>query len=82
MSLFRKRKQQTVVKDPVEQKFGAMMELIKDLPKTDYNRLKKAMDLGWQSYQTVRNVKTDDEKEYGDIDLAELKLTEARNDKD
>ena len=51
-----------------------MMDLVKDLSRSDYNRLKKAMDLGWQSYQTVRNVKTDDEKEYGDIDLVERQL--------
>lgn len=73
MRLFRKRKQH-IVEDPSEQRFDAMMELIKDLPKADYNRLKKAMDLGWQSYQTVRNVKTDDEKENEDILSAEKAL--------
>lgn len=73
MSLFRKRKHH-IVEDPSEQRFDAMMELIKDLPKADYNRLKKAMDLGWQSYQTVRNVKTDDEKENEDILSAEKAL--------
>lgn len=61
--------------DPVELRFDAMMVLIKDLPKADYNRLKKAMDLGWQSYQTVRNVKTEDEKENGDILEAEKVLS-------
>lgn len=61
--------------DPVEMRFDAMMVLIKDLPKADYNRLKKAMDLGWQSYQTVRNVKTEDEKENGDIIEAEKVLS-------
>lgn len=71
--LFKKR--QTNYEDPAELRFDAMMELIKDLPKADYNRLKKAMDLGWQSYQTVRNVKTDDEKEYSDINEAERQLT-------
>lgn len=64
--------------DPIELKFNSMMELIKNLSKTDYNRLKKAMDLGWQSYQTVRNVRTDDEKEVEDIEKAE-KLLEADN---
>jgi hypothetical protein len=48
-----------------------MMSLIKDLSRADYNRMKKAMDLGWQSYQTIRDVKTDDEKENADIDEAE-----------
>lgn len=69
--IFKKRAK---FEDPVEVRFDAMMELIKDLPKADYNRLKKAMDLGWQSYQTVRNVKTDDEKENGDILEAEKVL--------
>ena len=45
-----------------------------DVLRSDYNRLKKAMDLGWQSYQTVRNVKTDDEKEVSDINDAERVL--------
>lgn len=76
MGLFKKRlfKKKNSSVDPVEQKFNAMMELIKDLSKADYNRLKKAMDLGWQSYQTVRNVKTDDEKEVQDINDIEKKL--------
>jgi hypothetical protein len=69
------RKKKQKFEDPVEVKFDAMMNLIKDLSKADYNRLKKAMDYGWQSYQTVRNVKTDDEKEYSDINEAEAALT-------
>lgn len=64
--LFRKRKNKQV-HDPVEQRFDAMMELIKDLPKSDYNRLKDAMDLGYSAYQKVKNVKTADEKEIADI---------------
>lgn len=79
MGLFKKRKH--IVEDPSEQRFDAMMELIKDLPKADYNRLKKAMDLGWQSYQTVRNVKTDDEKESEDIGKAE-RILESENGRD
>ena len=68
MRLFKKK---TKYVDAVEQKFGSMMALIKDLSRADYNRMKKAMDLGWQSYQTIRDVKTDDEKENADIDEAE-----------
>lgn len=67
--IFRRKKAKYV--DAVEQKFGSMMALIKDLSRADYNRMKKAMDLGWQSYQTIRDVKTDDEKENADIDEAE-----------
>jgi hypothetical protein len=70
--MFRKKHQYV---DPVEQTFNIMIKLIKDLPRADYNRLKKAMDLGWQSYQTVRNVKTDDERENSDIDDSDRILT-------
>ena len=65
--------------DPVEARFDAMMELIKDLPKADYNRLKDAMDLGYAAYQKVRNVKTADEKEVEDIVKSEVIL--AREDR-
>lgn len=66
-------KKKTIV-DPVEARFDMMMELIKDLPKADYNRLKDAMDLGYSAYQKVKNVKTADEKEVEDINKAELIL--------
>lgn len=69
---FRKKRKET--EDIVEQKFDAMMNLIKDLPKTDYNRLKKAMDLGYDSYQIVRNVKTTDEKAVEEISDTEKEL--------
>jgi len=68
-------KHKSSYEDPIESRFDSMMKLIKDLPKTDYNRLKKAMDLGYESYQTVRNVKTTDEKENEDIYSAEKILT-------
>lgn len=76
--LFRKRKQYKV-EDPSEQRFDAMMELIKDLPKSDYNRLKDAMDLGWSAYQKVRNVKTADEKENEEILNAEKQIIKEIN---
>ena len=77
MKLFRKRG--FTVQDPSEQRFDAMMELIKDLPKSDYNRLKDAMDLGWSAYQKVRNVKTADEKENEDILSAEKAIAKEIN---
>lgn len=70
--MFRKRK--IVTENLAEQKFDAMMNLIKDLPRADYNRLKDAMDLGWSAYQKVRNVKTAEEKENDDIAGAEAAL--------
>lgn len=68
------RRKRTEYEDPAELRFDAMMDLVKDLSRPDYNRLKKAMDLGYQSYQTVRNVKTDDEKEVSDINEVERSL--------
>lgn len=71
--MFRKRKQQ-YNENMVEQRFDAMVQLIKDLPRADYNRLKDAMDLTWSAYQKVRNVKTIEEKENGDITESESLL--------
>lgn len=73
MAFFRKKKHTYV--DPVEQTFNIVIKLIKDLSKSDYNCLKKGMDLGWKSYQTFRNVKTDDERENSDIDDSDRVLT-------
>ena len=44
------------------------MELVKDLPRGDYNRLREGMDLIYNGYQKIRNAKTMDEKETGNID--------------
>lgn len=74
--MFKKKK----AEDPVEMRFDAMMELIKDLPRADYNRLKDAMDLGYNAYQKVRNVKTADEKEVQDILNAEKILGKEKDD--
>lgn len=73
MKFFKKKR----ALDAVESKFNTMMGLIKDLPKADYKRLKEAMDLGYQSYQKVRGVKTDDEKENADIALIERSIENA-----
>lgn len=73
MALFRKKKHTYV--DPVEQTFNIVMKIIKDLSKEDFTRLKKGMDAGWQSYQLIRNVKTDDERENSDIDDSDRVLT-------
>lgn len=60
MSIFKKQSN-FYEEDPVENRFDAMMDLVKDLSKADYKRLKKAMDLGYDAYQTVRNIETDDD---------------------
>lgn len=46
--------------DPSEERFDAMMGLVKDLSRKDYNKLKKAMDSGYEAYQIVRGIDNDD----------------------
>ena len=75
--IFKKRKKM-VLESVAEQRFDAMMDLIKDLSRADYNRLLAAMDLGYNAYQKVKNVKTEEEKELEDIDEIEKNLKEDR----
>ena len=56
--LFKKKE----VADSVEERFNTVVELIKDLPRPEYRSLKEAMDLAYDSYQKIRNVKTEEEK--------------------
>ena len=51
-----------------EWKLNTIMELVKDLPRADYNRLREGMDLIYNGYQKIRNAKTTDEKETGSLD--------------
>lgn len=74
--IFKKRKQ--VLESVAEQRFDDMMALIKDLPRADYTRLKDAMDLGYNAYQKVKNVKTEEEKELEDIDEIEKTIKEGK----
>ena len=68
------------VEDPVEEKFSIIIDLVKDLDRSNFNRLKDAMDLGYSAYQKVRNVKTADEKEVADILNAERILGKEKDD--
>ena len=74
--LFKKKRQ--VLEGISEQRFDDMMSLIKDLPKADYARLKEAMDLGYNAYQKVKNVKTKEEKMVEDIEKVEEDLENGR----
>lgn len=76
MSIFRKKH---IEIDIDEYRFDSMMSLIKELPRTDYNRLKEAMDLGYEAYQKVRKVKTADERELNDI--AQIDKSLSKEDK-
>lgn len=62
MGIFKKKKNEPKFfeEDPAENRFDAMMDLVKDLSRKDYNRLKEAMDLGYNAYQKVRNIDSDD----------------------
>lgn len=66
------KKKTLPIKDPVEARFETMMGLVKDLTPKDYRRLKKAMDSGYEAYNIVRDIKTDDDV----IDKSEMKLIE------
>lgn len=48
--------------DPIEERFQAVVELVKDLPRSDYNRLKESMDLAYSAYEKMRKVQTVEEK--------------------
>ena len=72
MSIFRRKRIADIDIDEI--RFDAMMDLIKDLPRADYNRLKAAMDLGYEAYQKVKNVKTVDEREMDDIEKLDKSL--------
>lgn len=70
--------------DPVEERFNAMVALIKDLPRADYNRLKDGMDLVYDGFQKVRNVKTAEEKaiEKAEKEIEDIEVLEKTIDKE
>lgn len=73
-SLFSRKPKRSI--DRVEAKFQAVVDLIRDLDKKEFNRLKEGMDLVWQGYQKVGQAKTTIEKEMEDIELPEKILEE------
>lgn len=78
MKLFRKRNTQTISSS--EAKLNTIIELVKDLPRADYNRLREGMELIYNGYQKIKNAKTSDEKELGDINNMET-LLEVANER-
>ena len=72
MKVFKKHKEQTISSS--EAKLNTIIELVKDLPRADYNRLREGMELIYNGYQKIKNAKTSDEKELGDIDNMEVIL--------
>lgn len=71
MSIFKKK---TVVTPSSEVKLNTIIELVKDLPRADYNRLREGMELIYNGYQKIKNAKTTDEKELGEIENIEFNL--------
>ena len=63
-------------KGRVEEKFQTIVDLIKDLDKKEFNRLKEGIDLAWQAYNKVSQAKTATEKELEDIEGTERILEE------
>lgn len=76
--LFKKTKTQP--KTSSEAKLNTIIDLIKDLPRPDYNRLREGMELIYNGYQKIKNAKTNDEKELGEIDNVET-LLEVANER-
>ena len=73
-SWFSKKTSKSV--DRVEAKFLAVVDLIRDLDRKEFNRLKEGMELVWQGYNKVGQAKTTIEKEMEDIELPERILEE------
>ena len=54
-----------------ESKLNIIIDLIKDLPRSDYNRLRDGMDLIYNGYQKIKNTKTNNEKEVSEVENIE-----------
>lgn len=67
--LFKKTKTKLISSS--ETKLNTIVDLVKDLPRADYNRLREGMELIYNGYQKIKNAKTVDEKEISDIQSVE-----------
>ena len=70
-------KRKNIREDKVEQRFQLIVDLIKDLDKREFTKLKEGIDLAWQAYDKISKAKTNIEKEIDDIDSTEIFLEEA-----
>ena len=61
-----------------ENKLNTIIELVKDLPKADYNKLKDGMDLIYSGYQKIMSARTTDEKEMDELNNIEINLEEVK----
>lgn len=65
------KKQELEATDSVQERLDTIIELVKDLQKSDFDRLTDAMALIWQGYEKVRKIE-DKQAKKDDIDLSEL----------
>lgn len=61
-----------------DSKLNTIIELVKDLPKADYNKLKDGMDLIYNGYQKIRSARTTDEKEMDELNNIEINLEDVK----
>ena len=68
MRLFKKK---NVYEDKLEQRLDTISELTRDLERPEFNRLLDALKSVFDARQKLKGVKTNEEKENGDIYEAE-----------
>ena len=66
-----RRNQEAEVTDSVQERLDTIIELVKDLQKSEFDKLTDAMALIWQGYDKVRKIE-DKQAKKDDIDLSEL----------
>lgn len=77
--LFRKKK---AVVDPTEARLWVVVNLIKDLPRKDFNRLRRAIDKIYDGIEDVRVVRTDDERELEDVNKTDRLLDKIKEEEE
>ncbi len=65
--MFRRKKKEEKSYDKVEARFQQVVDLVSDLDKKEFKRLMEGIELTWQGYAKMRDVKTMDEKADADI---------------
>lgn len=76
MKFFERENKET--KDVPEDKLNSIIKLVKDLSRSDFNRLHEGMELIYNGYQKIKNSKTNNEKELDDIDSLEKTIEEIK----
>lgn len=70
--IFKKKKAISI--DLLEQRLDTISDLTRGLGKTEFNNLIESVKLVFEARQKLTKVKTDDEKEYGDINKSDREL--------